>query len=126
MTFPKPFFRWRPHPWHGLEPGPAAPSIVNAYIELTPFDTVKYELDKETGEVLRNPDGTPKAKTSHTLNPVPFLYYDNQTPGTVAVRGGGPFGLANLTATIVNLLGYATPEAWEPGILEFAGSPVST
>ena len=49
MTFPKPFFRWRPHPWHGLEPGPDAPSVVNAYIELTPFDTVKYELDKETG-----------------------------------------------------------------------------
>jgi len=25
------------------------PDIVNAYIEITPFDTVKYELDKESG-----------------------------------------------------------------------------
>ena len=49
MAFPKPFYRWRPHPWHGLEPGDDAPRIVNAYIELTPFDTVKYEVDKETG-----------------------------------------------------------------------------
>lgn len=49
MAFPKPFYRWRPHPWHGLEPGDTAPAIVNAYIELTPFDTVKYEVDKETG-----------------------------------------------------------------------------
>lgn len=49
MTLPKPFFRWRPHPWHGLEAGPDAPAVVNAYIELTPFDTVKYEIDKETG-----------------------------------------------------------------------------
>jgi len=49
MAFPKPFYRWRPHPWHGLEVGPDAPSIVHAYIEITPFDTVKYEIDKQTG-----------------------------------------------------------------------------
>jgi len=49
MPFPKPFYRWRPHPWHGLSSGPQPPSIVHAYIELTPFDRVKYEIDKETG-----------------------------------------------------------------------------
>lgn len=43
------FFRWRPHPWHGLEIGPEAPHIVNAYVEITPFDLVKYEVDKVTG-----------------------------------------------------------------------------
>lgn len=49
MSFPSPFYRWRPHPWHGLEVGPNPPSLVHAYIEITPFDTVKYELDKTTG-----------------------------------------------------------------------------
>lgn len=49
MSFPKPFFRWRPHPWHGVDVGPDAPSRVQAYIEITPFDLVKYEVDKETG-----------------------------------------------------------------------------
>jgi inorganic pyrophosphatase len=49
MSFPKPFYRWRPHPWHGLEPGKDAPRLVHAYIEITPFDSVKYEIDKETG-----------------------------------------------------------------------------
>jgi inorganic pyrophosphatase len=49
MPFPAPFFRWRPHPWHGLEPGPDLPDIVHAYIEITPFDLVKYEIDKTTG-----------------------------------------------------------------------------
>lgn len=49
MSFPKPFYRWRPHPWHGLEVGSAPPSLVQAYIEITPFDLVKYEIDKETG-----------------------------------------------------------------------------
>ena len=49
MSFPKPFYRWRPHPWHGLSVGKDAPQILNAYIEITPFDYVKYEVDKETG-----------------------------------------------------------------------------
>ena len=44
-----PFHRWRPHPWHGLSPGPEPPRVVHAYIEITPFDLVKYEVDKETG-----------------------------------------------------------------------------
>ena len=48
-TFPPPFYRWRPHPWHGLEVGPEPPEVVTAYIEITPFDTVKYEIDKATG-----------------------------------------------------------------------------
>ena len=49
MAFPSPFYRWRPHPWHGLESGSNLPSLVNAYIEITPFDMVKYELDEKTG-----------------------------------------------------------------------------
>jgi inorganic pyrophosphatase len=49
MAFPEPFFRWRPHPWHGLEVGQSPPERVNAYIEITPFDLMKYEVDKATG-----------------------------------------------------------------------------
>ncbi len=49
MAFPKPFYRWRPHPWHGLDVGPAPPELVHAYIEITPYDLVKYEIDKATG-----------------------------------------------------------------------------
>jgi inorganic pyrophosphatase len=43
------FSRFRPHPWHGLDCGPDAPRVVNAYIEITPFDLVKYEVDKASG-----------------------------------------------------------------------------
>ena len=49
MNFPRAFYRWRPHPWHGLEVGPQAPEMVHAYIEITTFDLVKYEVDKATG-----------------------------------------------------------------------------
>lgn len=48
-SFPKPFYRWRPHPWHGLELGREPPRIVHAFIEICPFDLVKYEVDKTTG-----------------------------------------------------------------------------
>jgi inorganic pyrophosphatase len=43
------YSRWRPHPWHGLDPGPNLPRLVNAYIEITPFDLMKYEVDKASG-----------------------------------------------------------------------------
>jgi len=49
MPEPKAYSRWRPHPWHGLEAGPDVPRIVNAYIEITPFDLMKYEVDKASG-----------------------------------------------------------------------------
>ena len=48
-AFPPPFYRWRPHPWHGLEPGKNPPLELQAYIEITPFDLVKYEISKTTG-----------------------------------------------------------------------------
>lgn len=51
MQFPPPSYRWRPHPWHGINLGPRAPEIVTAYIEITPFDSVKYEIDKVTGYI---------------------------------------------------------------------------
>lgn len=49
MGFPEPFYTWRPHPWHGISAGPEPPAVVQAYIEITPFDLVKYEIDKING-----------------------------------------------------------------------------
>lgn len=42
----------RPHPWHGLSAGREPPRLVHAYIEITPFDLVKYEIDKSTGYLM--------------------------------------------------------------------------
>jgi inorganic pyrophosphatase len=41
--------QFRPHPWHGLEVGPDPPEVLHAYIEITPFDLMKYEVDKVSG-----------------------------------------------------------------------------
>ncbi|MCF0054462.1 MULTISPECIES: inorganic pyrophosphatase [unclassified Dyadobacter] len=37
------------HPWHGIPMGENAPDLVTAFIEIVPTDTVKYEIDKQTG-----------------------------------------------------------------------------
>jgi inorganic pyrophosphatase len=37
------------HPWHGVPIGENAPDEVTVFIEIVPRDTVKYEVDKETG-----------------------------------------------------------------------------
>ncbi len=37
------------HPWHGIEIGDKAPAELTVFIEIVPSDTVKYEVDKETG-----------------------------------------------------------------------------
>lgn len=37
------------HPWHGVSTGAEAPARVTVYIEIVPSDTVKYELDKDSG-----------------------------------------------------------------------------
>jgi inorganic pyrophosphatase len=41
--------RYKSHPWHGVDIGPEAPEIITCFIEMVPTDTVKYEIDKETG-----------------------------------------------------------------------------
>ena len=41
--------RFASHPWHGVELGEKSPEIVNAYIEIIPADTIKYEIDKASG-----------------------------------------------------------------------------
>ena len=41
--------KYTAHPWHGIDIGENAPDIVTAFIEIVPSDTVKYEIDKESG-----------------------------------------------------------------------------
>ncbi len=46
------YCKWRPHPWHGLDVGADPPTVLNAYIEITPSDPVKYEIDKNSGYLM--------------------------------------------------------------------------
>lgn len=105
MSFPQPFYRWRPHPWHGLEVGPEAPNLVHAYIEITPFDTVKYEVDKKTGYLRVD---RPQRTSSHP----PTLYgfiprtYCGHRVGALSPKAkggdGDPMDICVLTERLVN------------------------
>ena len=78
-----------------------------------------YEIDKKTKAPKANKDGSFKAKTSHTLNPVPCIIYDNFTSGEYSIKlGREDFGLSNVAATTVNLLGYEAPEIWDESMVE--------
>ena len=43
--------RYQSHPWHGIDIGENAPNEVMSFIEMTPSDSVKYEIDKESGYI---------------------------------------------------------------------------
>lgn len=74
-----------------------------------------FELDK-SGMPKKNENGRIKAKTSHTLNKVPFILYDNINSGRYSLKKGD-FGLANIAATVVNLLGHKAPDFWEDSMI---------
>jgi 2,3-bisphosphoglycerate-independent phosphoglycerate mutase len=57
-------------------------------------------------------------KTSHTLNPVPFIIYDPRYKGEYQIADVKDPGLANIASTILNLLGYKKVEDYEPSLIE--------
>ena len=79
-----------------------------------------YEMDKKSGQPKADKNGKLKAKTSHTLNPVPCIIYDNtDAKAHYTVKAdNGQFGLSNVAATMVNLMGYEAPAKWDESVIE--------
>jgi 2,3-bisphosphoglycerate-independent phosphoglycerate mutase len=77
-----------------------------------------FELDKKTKKPATNPDGSFKAKTAHTLNPVPLILYDNVSGGKLGLQQTETAGLSNIAATVANLLGLEKHAAWDESLLE--------
>ena len=77
-----------------------------------------YELDKKTRQPVLNPDGSFKPKTSHTLNAVPLILYDNASRGRLGLKALPTAGLSNVAATVANLLGLEKHEAWDRSLLD--------
>ena len=75
-----------------------------------------YELDKK-GNVKHDKNGATKAKTSHTLNPVPFILISpTKTPG-YELRKDGKRGLSNIASTVLNLLGFEAPADYDASLI---------
>ena len=76
------------------------------------------EIDKKTGQPKLDKEGNMKSKTSHTLNPVPCIIYDNKFADNYKVIEKDTYGLSNIAATLVNLMGYEAPEIWDESMIE--------
>ncbi len=108
------------HPWHGIHPGENVPSIVTAFIEMVPTDTVKYEIDKTSGYLKID-------RPQKFSNTVPTLYgfipqtfcaenvaeYASAKSGRKVMRGDGdPLDICVLserTVTHGNIILQAIP-----------------
>lgn len=77
-----------------------------------------YEIDKKTKQPAQHKDGSFKAKTAHTLNPVPLILYDNVTGGKLGLQQTETAGLSNIAATVANLLGLEKHAAWSDSLLK--------
>ena len=77
-----------------------------------------FELDKKTKQPALNKDGSFKAKTAHTLNPVPLILYDNVTGGKLGLTPSPTAGLSNIAATVANLIGLEKHAKWDESVLE--------
>jgi len=80
-----------------------------------------YQRDK-AGKVQRDKKtGQPVVKTSHTLNAVPFFIHDPARGDRYDIdpARADHAGIANVTATCLELLGYVPPDDLEPSLLRF-------
>jgi 2,3-bisphosphoglycerate-independent phosphoglycerate mutase len=80
-----------------------------------------FQRDK-AGRVMRDKKtGQPVIKTSHTLNPVPFLIHDPMRSDRYEIDPGraAAAGIANVTATCLELLGFTAPDDLESSLLRF-------
>ncbi len=58
-------------------------------------------------------------RTSHSLNPVPFVIFDSMDDGCYHLDSQVEGGLSNVAATVFNLLGYRAPEDYHPSLIHF-------
>jgi inorganic pyrophosphatase len=78
--------RFQAHPWHGVDPG--EPSKITAYVEITPNDTVKYELDKATGLLAIDRPQRYSSVPPALYGFIPKTYCGDRTGAFAAARVG--------------------------------------
>ena len=76
-----------------------------------------YEHNKKTGDVVIKENGQPKAKTSHSLNPVPCIILDPEYKGEYDKTLHEGLGISALAATSMHLMGFIPPEDYDDSVL---------
>ena len=76
-------------------------------------------------EMFVEKNGERIVRTAHSLNPVPFVIIDSHDDNAYSMADLEQPGLANVAATVFNLLGYRAPEDYMPSLIRFPGEPES-
>ena len=74
------------------------------------------EFNAKSGQPMTDENGNVMAKTSHTLNKVPCIFYDNSGQDDYEVTAGD-YGLSNIASTVANLLGFESPDFWDDSMI---------
>ena len=75
-----------------------------------------YEHGKD-GSVKTKANGDPKAKTSHSLNPVPCIIYDPEYNGEYSKTLNEGLGISSIAATCMNFLGFDAPSDYDKSVI---------
>jgi 2,3-bisphosphoglycerate-independent phosphoglycerate mutase len=79
-----------------------------------------YTADHGNADIMyTEKDGVRSPKTSHTLSRVPFAIHDASYTNEYVMAPVDHAGLANVTATVMNLLGFEAPSDYEPSLITF-------
>ena len=70
-------------------------------------------------EMFTIKNGIKQVKTSHSLNPVPFIIYDPNYSGEYRMKELDEKGLTNIAGTLLNLLGYENVDDYDSSLIEF-------
>lgn len=68
--------KYKPHPWHGLEPLSDVRGKVVAFIEVTQYDRIKFEIDPTTGYL-----SVDRPQRNSSLPPVPYGFIPRTLSG---------------------------------------------
>lgn len=98
------------HPWHGVPIGKEFPKIVTTYIEIVPTDTVKYEIEKQSGflkvdrpQKYSNICPTPYGFIPQTLCSVNVADYCMERTGRKEIIGDNdPLDICVITEKVLN------------------------
>ncbi len=108
------------HPWHGIDIGENSPDTVTAFVEIVPTDTVKYEIDKESGylKIDRPQKYSNQCPTLYGFIPQTYCdkniaeYCAAKTNQTDIVGDGDPLDICILTEKFIthgNIIVQAIP-----------------